>query len=213
MFAPEFEINLVKHESQECSVLKTSESILLPPRYKVVAMAHFNLRSWPEFELVGFIEPNLDLGNIGLLIPCSVLRIGQSVAVVLSNLGEKTVHPLLGSTVGEICSIELLSDQQLVNWLHSEMQSVLLPERLQPLLTNINESLSAGQKNKIQELLVKHQDCFVGLLEKRLKSLVQIWNWCYKNLNRAGLRLKPSKCGLFQDKIQFWTMWSKRVQI
>ena len=74
------------------------------------------------------IEPDLDLGNIGLLIPCSVVRIGQPVAVVLSNLGEETIHLLLGSTVGEICPIELLSDQQLVNSLDSEIQTVLLPE-------------------------------------------------------------------------------------
>ena len=54
----------------------------------------------------------------------SVVRIGQQVTVFLYNFGEMTVHLPLEFTVGEICPVALLSDQQLVTSLDSDIHSL-----------------------------------------------------------------------------------------
>ena len=165
VFSPNLEIKLFKTpmcDSQGCSTLRLQETISLPPGHEMVAMATTDIRYWSDLEPVGLIEPTPDLGNIGLLIPRSVVRVRPQIAVILTNPTDKSIGLQFGSTVGNLVSANIMSNGTVHTVSPKPDASENLPEHLQPLSDNVSESLTSDQKQQVEDLLAKFQTGFVG---------------------------------------------------
>ena len=144
---------------REHTVAKLDENISVPPFSETIASVNtFGMKECPYM----IFEPRY---NLPILLPNILFTGSDNIKISLINDGPNTWYYKRGTTMGNVISIDhsdILENENFDDDIRTLSFDKEIPEKLKPMLNNLDSSLTQDDINKLQNILCEYQDVFAS---------------------------------------------------